>query len=231
MNIIVNGGTRGIGKEIVLLLAKENSNRVFVTGRNSSALKEMAEAAVNKNIFTYTLDIEAFGDYERSFIDAVTGCFEDVDILINNAGYLVHRDFMNFDKEEARKLMEINFFGPASVIRLLQPIMKRGSHIINISSMGGFQGSKKYRGMSYYSASKAALSCLSECLAEEFREAGIAVNCLALGSVQTEMFEEAFPGLKAPVTAEEMAKFIADFTLNGNKFFNGKVIPVAFSDP
>ena len=231
MNIIVNGGTRGIGKEIVLLLAKENSNRVFVTGRNSAALKEMDKAAVNKNIFTYTLDIAAFEDHEKSFIDAVTGCFEDVDILINNAGYLVHRDFMNFDKEEARKLMETNFFGPASVIRLLQPMMKRGSHIVNISSMGGFQGSSKYRGMSYYSASKAALSCLSECLAGEFREAGIAVNCLALGSVQTEMFKEAFPGLKAPVTAKEMAKFIADFALNGNKFFNGKVIPVAFSDP
>jgi len=231
MNIIVNGGTRGIGKEIVLLLAKENSNRVIVTGRNGVALKEMAEAAENKNIFTYTLDIAAFEDYKKSFIDAVTGCFEGIDILINNAGYLVHRDFMNFDKEEARKLMEINFFGPASVIRLLQPMMKRGSHIVNISSMGGFQGSSKYRGMSYYSASKAALSCLSECLAGEFREAGIAVNCLALGSVQTEMFEEAFPGLKAPVTAKEMAKFITDFALNGNKFFNGKVLPVAFSDP
>ncbi len=231
MNIIVNGGTRGIGREIVLLLAKENSNRVFVTGRNNAALKEMAETAVNKNIFTYTLDITALEDHEKSFIDTVTGCFEDVDILINNAGYLVHRDFMNFDKEEARKLMETNFFGPASVIRLLQPLMKSGSHIVNISSMGGFQGSSKYRGMSYYSASKAALSCLSECLAGEFRESGIAVNCLALGAVQTEMFEEAFPGLKAPVTAKEMAKYIADFALNGNKFFNGKVLPAAFSDP
>ena len=164
-------------------------------------------------------------------MDAVAGTFSDVDILINNAGYLVHRDFINFDKKDARKLMETNFFGPASLICLLHPIMKRGSHIVNISSMGGFQGSSKYRGMSYYSASKAALSCLSECLAGEFREAGIAVNCLALGSVQTEMFEEAFPGLKAPVSAKEMAQFIADFALNGNKFFNGKVLPVAFSDP
>ena len=97
--------------------------------------------------------------------------------------------------------------------------------------MGGFQGSEKYKGLSYYSASKAALACLSECMAAEFLESGISVNCLALGAVQTEMFEEAFPGLKAPVTAKEMAKFIADFALNGNKFFNGKVIPVAFSDP
>ncbi len=231
MNIIVNGGTRGIGKEIALLLAKEKNNRVFVTGRNSAALKELAAGATHANIFAHTTDIALFDDHEKSFIDAVTGYFKDVDILVNNAGCLIHSDFMNFDKKEARKLMETNFFGPASVIHLLQPMMKRGSHIVNISSMGGYQGSSKYRGMSYYSASKAALSCLSECLAGEFREAGIAVNCLALGSVQTEMFEEAFPGLKAPVNAKEMAKFIADFALNGNKYFNGKVIPVAFSDP
>ncbi len=231
MNIIINGGTRGIGKEIVLLFAEEQSNLLFVTGRNSIALKELSAGADNKNIFTHTIDISAFEENKKSFLDAVTGYFENVDILINNAGYLVHMDFMNFDEEEARKLMETNFFGPASVIRLLQPLMKNGSHIVNISSMGGFQGSSKYRGMSYYSASKAALSCMSECLAGEFRESGIAVNCLALGSVQTEMFEEAFPGLKAPVTAREMAKLIADFALNGNKFFNGKVIPVAFSDP
>jgi NAD(P)-dependent dehydrogenase (short-subunit alcohol dehydrogenase family) len=231
MNIIINGGTRGIGKETVLLMAAEKSNRLFVTGRNSVALQELSAGAVNKNIFTHTTDISAFEGKEGLFLEAVSRCFENVDILVNNAGYLVHSDFMNFNEKEARKLMETNFFGPASVIRLLQPLMKKGSHIINISSMGGYQGSSKYKGMSYYSASKAALSCLSECLAAEFRESGIAVNCLALGSVQTEMFEEAFPGLKAPVTAKEMAKLIADFALNGNKYFNGKVIPVAFSDP
>jgi NAD(P)-dependent dehydrogenase (short-subunit alcohol dehydrogenase family) len=231
MNIIINGGTRGIGKEIVLIMAEDKSNKVFVTGRNIDALKQLSCEAVHGNIYTHATDMSQFDEHEKSFMDAVTAVFNDIDILINNAGYLVHRDFMNFDKEDARKLMETNFFGPASVIHLLQPLMKKGSHIINISSMGGFQGSSKYRGMSYYSASKAALSCLSECLAAEFREAGIAVNCLALGSVQTEMFEEAFPGLKAPVDARQMALYIADFAINGNKYFNGKILPVAFSDP
>jgi len=231
MNIIINGGTRGIGKEIAMIMAEEESNKMFITGRNSNALKQLSAGAEHGNIYTHVTDMDLFDENEKAFMDAIAGTFSDVDILINNAGYLVHRDFINFDKKDARKLMETNFFGPASLIRLLHPIMKRGSHIVNISSMGGFQGSSKYRGMSYYSASKAALSCLSECLAGEFLEAGIAVNCLALGSVQTEMFEEAFPGLKAPVSAKEMAQFIADFALNGNKFFNGKVLPVAFSDP
>ncbi len=110
-------------------------------------------------------------------------------------------------------------------------MMSKGSHIVNISSMGGFQGSSKYKGLSYYSASKAAIACLTECLAREFKEMGISVNCLALGSVQTEMLNEAFPGYKAPVSAEEMGEFIAEFALKGNKFFNGKILPVAVTNP
>jgi 3-oxoacyl-[acyl-carrier protein] reductase len=127
--------------------------------------------------------------------------------------------------------METNFIGTASVIRVIKPLMHKGSHIINISSMGGFQGSQKFNGLSYYSASKAAIASLSECLALEFSEAGISVNCLALGSVQTEMLNEAFPGYKAPVSPKVMAEFICDFALNGHKFINGKVIPVAISNP
>jgi NAD(P)-dependent dehydrogenase (short-subunit alcohol dehydrogenase family) len=109
--------------------------------------------------------------------------------------------------------------------------MSSGSHIVNISSMGGFQGSAKYKGLSYYSASKAALACLTECLATEFTEFGISVNCLALGAVQTEMLDEAFPGYKAPVDAKQMAEFISGFALTGHKFFNGKILPVALGNP
>jgi NAD(P)-dependent dehydrogenase (short-subunit alcohol dehydrogenase family) len=127
--------------------------------------------------------------------------------------------------------MEVNFIAPASIIRIVKPLMKVGSHIVNISSMGGFQGSQKYKGLSYYSASKASLACLTECLASEFLEDGISVNCLALGSVQTEMLEEAFPGFKAPVKAKEMAEFISDFAMKGHKFFNGKILPVAVNNP
>ena len=231
MNIIINGGSRGIGKEIVLYMARDAGNNILVTGRNNAALKKISDSATHNNIFYHTTDISVFDDYRESFIKKVRYHFEHVDILINNAGMLVISDFIGFDEQKARKMMETNFFGPATMIRSLLPLMGEGSHILNISSMGGFQGSSKYRGMSYYSASKAALSCLSESLAAEFRGKGIAVNCLALGAVQTEMFEEAFPGFKAPVNATEIAKFISDFAVSGNKFFNGKVIPVAFSDP
>lgn len=229
MNVLVNGGTRGIGREVVLLLAQDAGNQILVTGRNEKELNSLSSNY--KNIKTIAIDLSVFDKQMEWFRDSVSSHFKRVDILINMAGSLVAKDFLNITNSEARLMMEINFFGPASVIRILKPLMSRGSHIVNISSMGGFQGSTKYNGLSYYSASKAALACLSECLASEFRDSGISVNCLALGAVQTEMFEEAFPGYKAPVDAKEMAEFVSDFALKGQKFVNGKIIPVAVGNP
>jgi NAD(P)-dependent dehydrogenase (short-subunit alcohol dehydrogenase family) len=231
MNIIVNGGTRGLGREIVLLLAKHKNNTILVTGRNRTVLKQLSEEAENSNIIGHKTELEDFDNQAGLFFKTVTKHFDHVNILINSAGSLISEDFMTFHNADARRLMEINFFGPASIIRIIRPLMSKGSHIVNISSMGGYLGSSKYRGLSYYSASKAALACLTECLSEEFRDSGIAVNCLALGSVQTEMLNEAFPGYKAPVSAKEMAQYIADFAINGNKYFNGKILPVALSNP
>jgi NAD(P)-dependent dehydrogenase (short-subunit alcohol dehydrogenase family) len=231
MNIIINGGTRGLGREIVLLLAKHKNNTIFVTGRNRTVLKQLSEEAENSNIIGHKTELKDFDNYAELFFKTVTKHFDHVNILINSAGSLISEDFMTFHNADARRLMEINFFGPASIIRIIRPLMSKGSHIVNISSMGGYLGSSKYRGLSYYSASKAALACLTECLAEEFRDSGIAVNCLALGSVQTEMLNEAFPGYKASVSAKEMAQYIADFAINGNKYFNGKILPVALSNP
>jgi NAD(P)-dependent dehydrogenase (short-subunit alcohol dehydrogenase family) len=229
MNIIVSGGTRGIGRETVINLAQNLNNKIIATGRNKQSLTELS--ATHKNVITYPLDISLIEKEGRKFTEMVAGHFKTTDILLNFAGFLVAKDFLEISNDEARMIMETNFFGPASLIRFIKPIMHSGSHIVNISSMGGFQGSSKYKGLSYYSASKAAIACLTECLAVEFRESGISVNCLALGSVQTEMLNEAFPGYKAPVDAKQMAGFISDFALTGHRFFNGKILPVAVSNP
>ncbi len=231
MNIVVNGGTKGIGKEIVKIFSAESTNKILVTGRSKRILNQLSAGAKHGNIRALVLDLEELDKYQNQLSGEVSKYLKNIDILINNAGTLVTNDFQNFDFKEARKMMETNFWGPASVIQLLKPLMKKGSHIVNISSMGGYQGSSKFRGMSFYSASKAALSCLSECLAVEFRKEGIIANCLALGSVQTEMFRKAFPGFEAPVNATEMAGFIVEFAINGRKFFNGKVLPVALNTP
>ena len=73
--------------------------------------------------------------------------------------------------------------------------------------------------------------CPPEKLAEEFKNTGIKINTLALGAVQTEMLEEAFPGYKASINPIEMADFIYKFSLEGNSFFNGKIIPVSITNP
>jgi NAD(P)-dependent dehydrogenase (short-subunit alcohol dehydrogenase family) len=97
--------------------------------------------------------------------------------------------------------------------------------------MGGYQGASKFPGLSAYSSSKGALANLSECLAEEFKEDGIKVNCLALGAVQTEMLEAAFPGFQAPVSPVQMACHILNFAESGHTVYNGKVLPVSVSTP
>jgi len=229
MNIIINGGTKGIGKEVVILLAADKNNQILVTGRTEKSLNSLAKRF--QNVISLPIDLSEFDKNEESFRKSVYQCFKKVDILINMAGFLVAKEFVKTSVNEARRMMDTNFFGPASVIRVVKPLMLKGSHIVNISSMGGFQGSTKYNGLSYYGASKAALACLSECLASEFIDSGVSVNCLSLGSVQTEMLNEAFPGYKAPVKPKEMAEFICGFALTGHKFINGKVIPVAINNP
>ncbi|MDB5153013.1 MAG: family NAD(P)-dependent oxidoreductase [Mucilaginibacter sp.] len=154
-----------------------------------------------------------------------------VDILINNAGILINKPFTELLETDFVEMLQSNFIGHVRIIQSLLPLMPAGSHIVNIGSMGGVQGSAKFPGLSAYSASKAALHTLTECLAQELTEQQIKVNCLALGSAQTEMLEKAFPGYESPVMAFEMGKYIADFALTGHRFFNGKVLPVAVTTP
>ena len=229
MNILIIGGTKGIGRETAVTLARNVDNRILVTGRNASSMLKLSDEF--DNISTFQMDLSTFDSLAEKFRKVIQSHFETVDILINMAGLLVNRNFMDMDNTNARLMMETNFFGPASIIRMLKPYMKEGSHIVNISSMGGFQGSSKYLGLSYYSASKAAIASLSECLAEEFRESGISVNCLALGAVNTEMLRDAFPGYNAPVESKDIAGFISGFAITGHKYFNGKILPVALNNP
>jgi NAD(P)-dependent dehydrogenase (short-subunit alcohol dehydrogenase family) len=229
MNIIINGGTRGIGRETAICLARDPQNRILITGRTVSALKELEESY--ENIRSLAIDFSDPVQIAGKLLKVAADGFSSIDILINMTGLMIPKEFMEITETEARMMVETNLMGPATAIRILKPFMKEGSHIVNISSMGGFQGSSKYKGLAWYSASKAAIACLTECLAEEFRESAIRVNCLALGSVQTEMLNDAFPGYTAPVSPSEMGEFVGEFALKGHKVFNGKILPVAVTNP
>lgn len=224
-NIVLIGASRGIGKETVRHLAKEHN--VLALSRNLSKLKEL-KAECNVHIGQLDLCSETL---KADLTGHIMSHFDQVDILINNGGYLVNKPFLETTLEDIRKTYETNVFGLIQSCQAVIPYMKGSGHIVNIGSIGGVQGSVKFPGIGVYSSSKAAVTGYTECLAEELKETDIQVNSLALGAVQTEMLAEAFPGYEAPTTPEEMGAYIAEFALNANKMMHGKIVQVSKSTP
>ncbi len=223
-NIIITGTSRGIGLELALQFAKAG-HKVLAISRIIS--KELAE---NPNITCLSVDLTKENELEQ-VNHFLNHSWKKVDVLIHNAGALLLKPFAEITASEFEKVYQVNVFGVANLTRICLPFLQKGSHVVTISSMGGVQGSMKFAGLSAYSSSKGAVITLSELLAAEYAEQGISFNVLALGAVQTEMLQEAFPGYQAPLSAKEMADYIFDFSLNGNKYYNGKVLPVSSSTP
>jgi NAD(P)-dependent dehydrogenase (short-subunit alcohol dehydrogenase family) len=223
--VIVTGSSRGIGYELVKLL-EEEGHEILALSRNPGPVSRLRSGRISG----FPFDLTKATDIIRlkEFIEKE---WKGVDVLINNAGMLVNKPFLETSPEEFKKVYDVNLFGLVEITRTVLPWMPEDGHVVNISSMGGIQGSIKFPGLSAYSSSKAAVIALTELLAEEFKESGPSFNALALGAVQTEMLEEAFPGYRAPVTAAEMAAYIKDFCLTGHRFCNGKVLQLSSSTP
>ena len=224
-NIIITGTSRGIGFELAQQFANNNYN-VLALSRNAEPLKKLAL----KNISTLSVDLSNDNDLQKvtSFISEN---WKSVDIVIHNAGKLINKPFNQLTTSDFLEVYKVNVFAVAELTRQLLPYLKKGSHVVNISSIGGVQGSMKFPGLAAYSSSKGALLTLTEMLAEEYKEEGISFNVLALGAVQTEMLDEAFPDYQAPVSSKEMADYIYNFALTGNKFYNGKILEVSSTTP
>ncbi len=224
---MVTGTSRGIGLELVKQLAAAG-HKVLALSRNTGKLSELESKYEGLSVLEADITTEPGLQLVH---DKVERHWKKVDVLIHNAGMLIHKPFFRTTMEDLENVYRVNVFSVAQLTRRLLSFLHRGSHVVAISSMGGVQGSVKFAGLSAYSSSKGALITLMELLAEEYKESGVSFNSLALGAVQTEMLEEAFPGYQAPVTAEEMASYIAEFALNGSKVYNGKVLPVSKSTP
>lgn len=235
MHIVVTGASRGIGFELVKAFAKDN-HIIAAIARNPKKLEILQKECLKENphaqVYPFTFDVGTIDERGPELIQKLVETLPTVDILVNNAANLINKPFESLQPHDFLETFSINFFGVVSLIQLLLPYMgKEKGHIVNISSMGGVQGSSKFPGLTAYSCSKSALNCLTEMLAVELKARNIRVNCLALGAVQTEMLAEAFPDYKADMTAARMAAFIAHFALTGHHYFNGKIIPVSFSTP
>lgn len=227
MNVIITGASRGIGLELTQNFLK-GKHRVIALSRNIEPLKKL-NAGNNLKYLSFDL---AHAEKKQELINVVEKHFKQkVDIVINNAGLLIKKPFSQYQPEDFDQMFAVNVKGVFLLIQQLLPYFNSPSHIVNITSMGGFQGSVKFPGLSLYAASKGAIATLSECLAVELKPLNISVNALAIGAVDTEMLNEAFPGYKASVSAADMAQYIKDFAVNGHKLYNGKILPVSLSTP
>lgn len=236
MVILITGASRGIGAALAKSFT-ESGHKVLLISRNQSRLNKIVEACNQKAgkvlAFAIPFDLTDLTDLETEFISRIQSHSKTIDALVNNAGQLIRKPFNQTNMRDAHHLFEVNFFVPAQLTRICLPLMAASGlkHVVNVTSMAGFQGSGKFVGLSYYSASKAALGSLTECLAEELNGEDVKVNALAIGAVQTEMLAEAFPDYKAPLDPPQMAQFIRWFTLEGARFFNGKILPVSLTSP
>lgn len=223
-NIIVTGTSRGIGLEVVLELARRG-NRVLAISRS-----EVQEFKDIDGVASLQLDITQEDEVGR-IADYIRENWSQVDVLIHNAGAIVNKAFAELTRLDFEYVYRVNVFAVASVTQVCLPFFKAGAHVLTISSMGGVQGTMKFPGLAAYSSSKGAVLILTELWAEEYKELGISFNALALGAVQTEMLAEAFPGYQAPLKPAEMAQYIADFSVKGNLYYNGKVLEVSSTTP
>ena len=224
-HVIITGTSRGIGFELAKLFAN-NGHKVLAISRNTKPLLDIN----HQNITTISVDVSQTSDLKK-ITEFVKKNWKKVDILINNAGKLINKPFTELTSEDFLEVYKVNVFGVAELTKNMISFLQKGSHVVTISSMGGIQGSMKFPGLAAYSSAKGAVITLSELLAEEYKEQQIAFNVLAIGAVQTEMLEEAFPDYKAPLSASEMAAYMYDFSINGNKFYNGKVLQVSSTTP
>ncbi len=222
--IIITGTSRGIGYELALQFANAGHEVLALSRKTQQALLQHENITCLSVDLSKTEDLEQVGNF-------LSKSWTTVDAIVHNAGALLLKPFSETTIADFEKIYKVNVFAMAALTQIALPYLHNASHVVTISSMGGVQGTMKFAGLSAYSSSKGAVITLSELLSEEYKDRGIAFNVLALGSVQTEMLAEAFPGYQAPVSAAEMATYIFDFTLTGHKFYNGKVLPVSSTTP
>lgn len=231
-NIFLTGISSGIGQALfTYFFDHPEVRKIFGLVRDEKKLSSEILKKQGDRFQLIVADLEKTDSLENIIQQLPTDFF--LDILINNAGAIEKKNFETIDFLTQQRLFNVNFFAPALLIQKLLPFLKQSpaAHVLNIVSMGSFQGSVKFEGLSFYSASKAALSNLTEVLAQEYADTKICFNALALGAVQTPMLERVFPTYQAGITSEKMAECIGFFALEGYYFLNGKVIPLSKTTP
>ncbi len=231
MNIVITGASRGIGFATALALASNGNHNIVAIARSEDGLAKLKSQLPHDSpsqLSTLSFDL-AKKDYSTLVNDIDKILNGQVDVLINNAGYLINKSFLELSDEDWQLMFDINVIAIARLSKALYPLLRKSktAHIVNIGSMGGVQGTEKFAGLSAYSTSKGAVNTLTEVMAKEFENDNIKVNCINPGAVQTEMLAQAFPGYQADVLPQDIGKYIATFAVSGHTVMNGRLHEVS----
>ena len=231
---IVTGGTRGIGRGIVRMLAEHGANVVFTARNPAFEAVETEVAALGVRAKGFTSDASIFAQAEE-LIDATVKEFGGVDVLVNNAGITRDALLMRMTEEQWDEVLRVNLKSVFNMTKAVQKVMLKQKHgsIINISSVVGVSGNA---GQANYAASKAGIIGFSKSVAKELGARNIRTNVVAPGFIETEMTEklseevrkswaEQIP-LRRAGTPEDVARVVLFLASELSDYVNGQVINV-----
>ncbi len=233
---IVTGGSRGIGREIVKVLAAEGADVTFFFLKDTEAAEAVIEdcRASGNDVTAVQVDVRKAEECRRA-VDEVLDRTGRVDILVNNAGVVRDNLLAALTPDEINEVLETNILGVFHITGAVTPVMmrQRKGSIINISSASGEKGGK---GQTNYAASKGAINAMTRALAVELAPRRIRVNAVAPGLIETDMSREVrrLAGDQALDhillgrfgTADEVASVVCFLASRFGEYINGEIIHV-----
>ena len=222
---IVTGASSGIGRRTAELLV-ERGARVAIMARSRDKLESIAQA-YGERMLAVAGDVSDLADVERLFANTESR-FGKCGVLVNNAGVADPSPLVDTTHEQWRRMFAVNVEAIFLTCRRALPSMlERGAGaIVNVASISGVPGPKKFPGWVSYCASKGAVVSLTEALAVEVKSRGVRVNCVSPGSVDTPMWAEVTGGAPAAMTAEEVAETILFLASDRSRPMNGQNLHV-----
>ncbi len=230
---LVTGSSRGLGLSIARQLAQYGSDIVMCGRSEQSLLKakeELSKMYSSVRIESLQTDVSLESDVIRLF-DFIDKTWSRLDICVNNAAMLKLTDFIDYDLALWNAMVSANLTSAFLCSHAAFKLMSRDSvskkSIVNIGSLSGIRGVEKFAGMSAYIACKHALVGLTESLAVEGKPNGIHVNCVAPGSIKTDMFQSNFPDFEPGSTPDDIAKNVLLFCdVNNTALTSGSIFEI-----
>ena len=231
---IVTGGTRGIGRAIVLAVCEEGADCAFTYSRDRNAAEALAQEVrrIGRRALPVQLDVRDF-EGAKALVEQVKQVFGRLDILVNNAGITKDKSLMMMNKEDWTDVIDTNLTGVFNTTRacIITFLKQKSGNIVNISSVSGIH---PLPGQVNYAAAKAGVIGFTKSLAKEVAPYNIRVNAVALGFIDTEMtaafgektrekFLNMIP-LRRFGTAEEVAKTVLFLLGDESQYLTGQAV-------